>query len=182
MPLLEFAVLVAGWVAWAVPFFLIRRKGQTASRIDRRARWGIALTAIGYSVLWQGKFWERTAEGWQIALSILFFATASVLSWSATRALGSHWRIDAGLNAEHQLVMSGPYRVVRHPIYTSMLCQFFATGVLVAPSLLLIAGAVLVFAGTEIRVRVEDRLLGERFGDRFQKYQHDVAAYIPFVR
>ena len=37
-------------------------------------------------------------------------------------ALGRQWRIDAGLNSDHELVQSGPYRIVRHPIYTSMLC------------------------------------------------------------
>ena len=78
--------------------------------------------------------------------------------------------------------MSGPYRVVRHPIYTSMLCLLFGTGLLVTP-LALLAVSVLVFiVGTEIRVRIEDRLLASRFNDKFLDYQRRVPAYIPFLK
>ena len=44
------------------------------------------------------------------------------------------------------------------------------------------AAAVVFFAGTEIRVRVEDKLLVTRFGDRFRDYARTTSAYVPFVR
>ena len=77
---------------------------------------------------------------------------------------------------------SGPYRLVRHPIYTSMLFLLVGTGLMVTPlPMLLLSVAVFMF-GTEIRVRIEDRLLAARFGDRFQQYKSRVAAYVPFVK
>ena len=98
------------------------------------------------------------------------------------RVLGRQWRIDAGLNADHELVRSGPYRLMRHPIYASMFAMLLGTGFLVT-RLPILAGAVVVFAiGTEIRVRVEDSLLASRFGSEFRNYQQSVAAYIPMVR
>jgi protein-S-isoprenylcysteine O-methyltransferase Ste14 len=90
--------------------------------------------------------------------------------------------VEAGLNADHELVTWGPYRLVRHPIYTSMLLLLLATGSLVTPWPLLLASLVSFLIGTEIRVRVEDRLLAERFGEQFQQYQRRVAAYIPLLR
>ena len=182
MPAYGYYILVGGWIVWTMPFLLVWRKRQKAVEVDRRARWGIILIAIAYSLLWQTNFWERDLPVWRMALAVFLFILAAVLSWTGTRALGRQWRIDAGLNAEHELITSGPYRLVRHPIYTSMLCMLCATGFLFAPLPLLMAAAIVFIAGTEIRIRIEDRLLGERFDDRFRQYQSHVAAYIPFLR
>jgi protein-S-isoprenylcysteine O-methyltransferase Ste14 len=104
------------------------------------------------------------------------------LSWASIRNLGPQWRLDAGLNADHQLVRTGPYRFVRHPIYASMFAMLLATGFVVASWPLLLAAIVIFLIGTEIRVRIEDALLASRFGDQFHTYERSVPAYIPLVR
>lgn len=182
MPAYAYAMLAAEWLIWLMPFLLAKRNTTQAKAVDRRARWGILLVAIAYSILWQGKFWQRSPQAWRITLSILFFLLAGLLSWTAARSLGRQWRIDAGLNLEHELVTSGPYRVVRHPIYTSMLCMLFSTGFMITPLPLLLLATLVFMIGTEIRVRIEERLLASRFGDRFGDYQRRVPAYIPFLK
>jgi protein-S-isoprenylcysteine O-methyltransferase Ste14 len=177
-----FAFVVTGWLVWLTPFLLQKRSAGPAKELDRRARWGVLLVAIAYSLLWQSKFWERSIQGWQLVLSTLFFLLAALLSWTAASALGRQWRIDAGLNPDHELVTSGPYRVVRHPIYTSMLCILLGTGGIVTPWWLLLLSLLIFVAGTEIRVRIEERLLVSRFGDRFRDYQRNVPAYLPFLK
>jgi len=181
-PTYVYIVFVVGWIVWMTPFFLIKRTGVKAQRLDRRARWGILLEAIAFSLLWQGRFWERSPEPWRVVVTVVLFVLASVLSWSGTRALGRQWRMDAGVNRDHELVTSGPYRVVRHPMYASMLCLLVGTGLLVTPWPLLVLSIALFVIGTEIRVRIEDRLLAASFSDRFAAYQRTTPAYIPFVR
>jgi protein-S-isoprenylcysteine O-methyltransferase Ste14 len=100
----------------------------------------------------------------------------------AVRALGRQWRMDAGLNRDHQLVRTGVYRVVRHPIYASMLCVLVGVGVLVATPPLFIAALIVFLIGTEIRVHVEERLLSARFGSEFDDFKRHVPAYLPPVR
>ena len=182
MPAYGYSILVAGWIAWAAPFALAKRTAEPAKVVDRRARWGVVLVAIGYMLLWQGPFWLRPLPAWRLALAIPFLVLAGLLSWTATRALGRQWRIDAGLSADHELVMAGPYRVLRHPIYTSMLCVFLATGIVMTPLPLFALAAVFFLAGTEIRVRLEERLLASVFGERFTQYRRRVPAYVPFLR
>jgi protein-S-isoprenylcysteine O-methyltransferase Ste14 len=182
MPAYAYAILAAGWITWLTPFFLAKRNTQPAKDLDRRARWGVLLVAIAYSMLWQSKFWERSLPGWRAALSIFLLLFAGLLSWTAARALGRYWRIDAGLSPDHELVTSGPYRVVRHPIYTSMLCVLLGTGFMITPLPLLVLSVLVFIVGTEIRVRIEDRLLASRFGDRFRDYQRSVPAYIPLLK
>ena len=182
MPKYAEAILAAGWLLWLMPFLLAKRSSEPAKQLDRRARWGILLVAVAYSLLWLGHFWERPLRPWQVALSIVFFVPASLLSWTGTRALGRQWRIDAGLSADHKLVMSGPYRLVRHPIYTSMLGILLGSGLLITPWWLLLPSVLLFIIGTEIRVRIEDNLLASQFGQRFREYQQRVPAYIPFLK
>ena len=182
---LAFGILVTGWLAWVAPFFLIKKNKKNKGapqQLDRRARWGIALQGVAFALVWQGRFWTRSPEGWRIPLSILFFALAGALSWTSARTLGQQWRFDAGLNPDHELVQSGAYRFVRHPIYASMIAVMLGTGFLIAQLPLLPFALALHLVGTEIRVRIEDALLAARFGDRFREYQGRVPAYISFVR
>ncbi len=182
MTLSQSALLIASWLLWMAPFFQARRNRPRAVRVDRRARGGILIQSLAYCVLWQSKFWEHPLSAWRMAPAALFFAAGVLLVWTAIRALGRQWRIDAGLNADHELVRRGPYRVMRHPIYASMLCMLCGTGLMVAPLPLFAVSVALFLVGTEVRVRVEDSLLASRFGSEFRSYQSSVAAYIPFVR
>jgi protein-S-isoprenylcysteine O-methyltransferase Ste14 len=182
MPTYAYVILAVGWLVWLLPFFLIKRTGAKAATVDRRARWGIVLEGLGYSLLWQNRFWERSPPGWRMVLSVSFLALAALLSWGSARALGRQWRFDAGLNPDHELVRSGAYRFVRHPIYASMLCLLLGTGFMITPLPVLAVSTVLFIIGTEIRVRIEDRLLATRFGDKFRDYQDAVPAYIPLLR
>jgi protein-S-isoprenylcysteine O-methyltransferase Ste14 len=182
MPVYIYCLVAAGTILWASAFPVFRSGAHGALTLDRRARWGVALQCVGYSMLWQGAFWKRRPEPWRVGLSMALFAAAFLLSWAAARTLGRHLRVDAAVDSGHQLVQSGPYRVVRHPIYTSMLAVVAATGILVAPLYLFIAGLLTFLVGTEIRMRLEEALLVSRFGDQFQSYRRAVPRLIPFLK
>jgi protein-S-isoprenylcysteine O-methyltransferase Ste14 len=182
VPSYAYVALAAGWLIWAAPFLLAQRKSEAPSKVDRRARWGMVLQGIAYALLWQGHFWNAVMPTWRFAFSVLFLGVADVLSWTGTRSLGPQWRFDAGLNTEHQLVTTGAYRFIRHPIYCSMLCLLLGMGLMVTPWTLFLLSTVVFIGGTEIRVRIEDKLLASRFGERFREYQQSVPAYVPFVR
>jgi len=120
-------ILAVGSVSWFVPLLLYRGKPATPQKVDRRARWGGLLVGVGYALPWCTPYWTRTPEAWRLAVAVACFAAANALSWAGARALGRHWRIGAGLTADHELVQHGIYSVVRHPIYTSMLLVIVGT-------------------------------------------------------
>ena len=74
------------------------------------------------------------------------------------------------------------YAVVRHPVYTSFLCILWGIGLMATPLWLFIAATAVFLTGTEIRVRIEDRLLEEHFGDQARQFRRSTSAYIPFLR
>ena len=181
MPLYAYLLIVLGIVIWFYPFVPAHQKTPGASVVNRASRWGVLLQFLAFTLLWQGHFWTRPLPWWRLIVSLVLFVLASVLSWTSSRALAGQLRIDAALGADHHLVRSGPYGLVRNPIYTSMLLVDCAVGVIVTPLQLFAPAIVLFVIGTEIRVRTEERLLAERFGEEFREYKSQVRAYIPFV-
>jgi len=182
MPVYGYVMLAVGWAIWLIPFLLRDRGTPVAAKKDRRARWGVIIQAGAYALLWQNPFWLRSLPAWRLALSGFFFLIGPMFSWSAVRALGRQWRIDAGLNADHELVRRGAYRLVRHPIYTSMLCVLLGVGFVITPLWMLAIATGVLILGTEIRVLVEEGLLKARFGEEFADYRRCVPAFVPFLK
>jgi protein-S-isoprenylcysteine O-methyltransferase Ste14 len=104
---------------------------------------------------------------------------ASALAMWALRVFAS-WRLLAHVDVGHALCLEGPYRFVRHPIYLAL--DLWALGsALTCPNALTIAGAVGVIIGSDLRSRVEERLLAEVFGDQYRSYAARVRRLLPGV-
>ncbi len=177
-----YIILAFGSALWFAPLLLYRRKPATRQKLDRRARWGFVLVGLGYALPWYTAYWTRTPETWRLVVAVACFAIAIVLSWSAARALGRHWRFEAGLNVDHELVQQGIYGLIRHPIYTSMFFVVVGTNLILGPLYLLPLQLPLYAVGTAIRVRSEEALLAERFGKAFWEYRGSVGAYLPILK
>ena len=181
MPAYAYLLIAIGVVVWFYPFVPAHRGTTAATVVNSRSRWGLLLQFLAYSLLWQGHFWERPLPTWRAVVSVILFVLAAVLSWTSSRALEGQLRIDAALGSDHRLVRSGPYGVVRNPIYTSMLLVLCAIAVIITGWKLLVAALLLFIIGTEVRVRIEEKLLASRFGEEFAAYKRSVPAYLPFL-
>ena len=182
MNTLRYIILAAGTIAWFAPFpFYYTRGAKGLLTKDYSARWGILLECVAYSLLWQGHFRQHTPSIWQLILSAILFVIAAVTSWTASIALGRYLRVDAALDTGHELIRSGPYRFVRNPIYSSMLCVLLATALLITSLWLFLIALGVFLAGTTIRIRAEEKLLAARFGEQFTAYRRSVSRLVPFV-
>lgn len=175
-------ILITGFVAWFLPFPLRGWSRAAPQKRDPKWLWGLFLEVLGFAVTGAGGLRTDTLPAWRLALAACFMTLASLLAWTSTRSLGRFLRFEAALDADHQLVRSGPYRIVRHPVYASMLCLLLGVASITAPPLRFALALALFLAGTEIRVRIEDRLLAERFGEEFHAYRKSTPAYIPLLR
>jgi protein-S-isoprenylcysteine O-methyltransferase Ste14 len=179
--MLVYFLILAGIAIWFYPFIGAHNRTPPAATVNRRSRWGVLLQFLAFALLWQGRFWMRPLSLWRLGVSVILFVLASLLSWTSSRALAGQLRVDAALGADHTLVRTGPYALVRNPIYTSMLLVLLAIAVVITGWQLFLAALVLFISGTEIRVRTEEKLLASRFGADFQAYRQSVPAYIPFL-
>jgi protein-S-isoprenylcysteine O-methyltransferase Ste14 len=88
------------------------------------------------------------------------------------------WRFRAQLNAGHELATGGPYAIVRHPIYAGMNLLAVGTALWV-PTLLTWIAVVLMFLASDLRARVEERVLTEAFGERYHTYCARTRRFVP---
>jgi protein-S-isoprenylcysteine O-methyltransferase Ste14 len=111
-----------------------------------------------------------------LALQVAFFG----LAIAARRTLGRNWSGAITEKADHELIRSGPYRLVRHPIYTAIIGMFLGTS--------LVSGDVHAFLGTAVmaaayarKIRLEERNLAQVFGPRYDEYRRETRALVPWV-
>jgi protein-S-isoprenylcysteine O-methyltransferase Ste14 len=173
------------WIVWMLAFIQPRR--QAADRVEtvkaKSSRLGLGLVMVSFALLWayvRPKGFHKS-DGALIA-SMVVGPPSVALVWWATRHLGKQWRYQAALRSDHELIQSGPYAWMRHPIYTSMLGMLLTTGLCWTWWPMLVGALVFFLAGTEIRVRAEDRLLAEHFQGAFAAYRQRLPAYLPFLR
>ena len=115
----------------------------------------------------------------QIIAAVLC-AGGLVLAIWARRAIGSNWSGIVTLKRDHELVTRGPYRYVRHPIYSAILLMFLGTALAVG-RLGGFIGFVLCIASFWIKLGQEEALMTRHFPDEYAAYRARVKALIPFV-
>jgi protein-S-isoprenylcysteine O-methyltransferase Ste14 len=191
-PTLTFAVVMLSWFAFVVVFVsFIGRKPPSApdSKRERTSIIGIALQGVSYAVVWT---WRRPAftpiisssKIAEAALAVLTMALAIGSVWfvsAAVRTLGEQWSLAARVLEGHKLITSGPYSVVRNPIYTGMFGMLLATGLAISQWIGLLIAVVVFAIGTAVRVRSEEKLLRGAFGEEFETYARRVPAIVPFL-
>jgi protein-S-isoprenylcysteine O-methyltransferase len=98
----------------------------------------------------------------------------------ARLALGGNWSSSPSIKQDHALIVSGPYRVVRHPIYTGFLIALLGSAL--QHGLLRSFLAVLTCAaGLYLKVSVEEEFMVQRFGEAYLRYRRNVSSLVPFL-
>ncbi len=95
--------------------------------------------------------------------------------------LGRNWSVEIRIGQDHELVRSGPYAIVRHPLYSGFLLGTAGT----ALALGYVSGLVsvfLIFAIWRRKIRLEETLLRQQFPEEYERYGRQVGRLIPGVR
>jgi protein-S-isoprenylcysteine O-methyltransferase Ste14 len=188
MPTLVLVIVMLCWLVFALTFLLRKNLAAAPDRKrDRSSIPGVLLQGFSYAIVWilrRPLFvpFVSISKSLDVILGIIAIVSAiiSVVTvMTAVKTLGKEWSITARVVAGHKLATEGPYRFVRHPIYTGMLGMLIGTGIAVSywPSVLVAMALFLI--GTSIRIRIEERLLRETFGSEFETYARSVPALVP---
>lgn len=115
---------------------------------------------------------------WIKALGLLLTVAGVALAIWSRRILGANWSSVVKLKQDHELIERGPYRAIRHPIYTGLLLAFAGTALKVGDWRGLLALAI-VSASFWHKLRLEERWLQAQFGDHYVAYRRRTRALIP---
>lgn len=122
------------------------------------------------------QFVPHTRIVYSIGLGLCALGVALAI-WSR-QLLGRNWSGTVELKQGHELIDSGPYRRVRHPIYSGLLLLFLGNAVMVGDWRGLLAVAI-VFGSFWYKLKLEERWLSERFGETYAAYRRRTKALIP---
>jgi len=117
-------------------------------------------------------------NSWIIAAGFFVHVSSAVLSVVARRHLGRNWSAEITSKIDHQLIKSGPYRLIRHPIYLGMLGMFAGTA-FVSGELHALVGVAMISVAYLRKIRLEERALAETFGAAHEAYRAKTWALIP---
>ena len=177
------------WIAWALSWFLAAGwQNRTESRASIAQQLPYRLLTLGGFVL---LFATRTRQShgplrlwtlpesaaWaMVVLCVIGFAFA----WWARLHLGRLWSAFVTRKADHRIVDTGPYGIVRHPIYAGIILAAMALAV-VKGTLPALAGALVAGLGFWIKARLEEGFLREQLGaEAYNAYRRRVPMLVPF--
>jgi protein-S-isoprenylcysteine O-methyltransferase Ste14 len=126
-----------------------------------------------YRPLWRVGFWPFWL-GAALTVGGLLFAV-----W-AREHLGRNWSSSVSIKQDHELIITGPYAVVRHPIYTGILAGFFGLAIALSQVRGFVV-FVLMFLVLWAKLGKEEQWMRSQFGDRYAKYVHRTAALVPYL-
>lgn len=118
---------------------------------------------------------------WEFWVGALITALGLLFSVWARIHIGGNWSGTVTVKENHELIMSGPYALVRHPIYTGLLFGFLGSALARGEWRGMFALAVTWLALWR-KYLFEERWMVERFGTQYEAYRHKVPALVPFLK
>lgn len=178
-----FRAAVIAWIAWLISWLIA---GLTAAPAVRRPVFGseslhLIVTVIGCGLLFSAReFGTMYLTGWGGWIAFAVVLAGFAFAWWARIHLGRLWSGSVTRKADHHIVDTGPYGLVRHPIYTGLILSCIGQAAIVG-DLRAVAGAALVAAGFTIKGRLEEGFLREQLGaEAYDHYRARTPMLIPW--
>ncbi len=188
-PLAPRAILGLLWIGWAI--YWIISAGATAPTRENAARTteilhriplvlGILSFASGGVLAAHRAVTAATAYTWRNIVGLLLLAGGLAFAIWARSHLGKLWSARITLKTGHRVIQTGPYAIVRHPIYSGVILALLGTAIcLNAWSTYL--GFALITLSLVWKLALEECWLIAHLGDAYREYRREVKALIPFV-
>jgi protein-S-isoprenylcysteine O-methyltransferase Ste14 len=180
--------IVGLWLAWIISWLLA---AAWSSRTEQRAGLGVEVihripVILGGALMFvPAHGYEGSLRLWHIGwngawICVVLIATGIAFAWWARLHLGKLWSGSITRKADHRIVDSGPYGIVRHPIYTGLFLSVLATAA-AKGTVLAVAGCACIILGFTIKARMEERWLREQLGAAdYDAYRARVPMLVPF--
>ena len=167
----------AFWIYWLVAAFSMKKERVMWSR-EFRIRALLLVLVILLVRLGAFRHGGVNTQPWRASLGLLLFAAGLGFAIWARVYIGHNWGTPMSQKEKPELVTSGPYHLVRHPIYSGILIAGIGTAIALNWSWLIIvgvAGIYFVYGAT-----VEERYLTEHFPDSYPAYKRSSKMFVPF--
>jgi len=179
-------LIAAAWIGLAADNLrLLRQERAARARLAPLPSRSLAASIVVLTVILGGIVVLETRTGGRLGFQplaaiagVVLAAAGLMLHARARRALGVHWTSTVAVRPGHPIVRSGPYAVIRHPLYLGVLLLAAGT-VLAHPSTATICVAAGLATGIALKIPAEERSLRAACGDAWRNYVQSVPALVP---
>ena len=162
--------------------FLMRRRNTPPVKTRFRNASTVGATVILIPVtLWFGYTSIGLLADWAYYLGFLLSVLGNGVYFSGYQTLGRNFSLEVVIYQGHQLVETGPYRFIRHPMYLALLLASVGLGLMAQSWTAVIVIVAVDAIAVWYRVRVEEKALLSEFGDQYRSYAKRVKRLIPFI-
>ena len=173
-----FAVWLAFWIYWLAASIGVKA-GQTQWTRFAGARVGLILVVLLLVRAGVLKGHSAVSDPWLQGIGLAVFLLGLALAIWARVYLGRNWGMPMSQKADPELVTTGPYRTIRHPIYTGIILAMIGTTIAVS---LYWVVAVVVLGGYFVYSAIaEERFMAGRFPDSYPGYKRSTKMLVPFI-
>jgi protein-S-isoprenylcysteine O-methyltransferase Ste14 len=179
----RYLIATIPWVLFSLYWEIAAKNAAAAKSAESRASRALHVTLANLAILLEvvpirglGRFLPATTLVLVVGLALEVFGL--LLAVWARRVLGRNWSGEISIKVEHELIRSGPYKWLRHPIYTGILAMYLGTGVATGEWLAIVGIAIATIAYWR-KIRLEEANLKVAFGADYAAYCRESWALFP---
>jgi protein-S-isoprenylcysteine O-methyltransferase len=154
-----------------------------SEEISQWVLWITVVTSLVLAVIFKTLGWAPIPIEYlpRQLFALLMFANGLFLRYSAVSKLGRFFTTNVLIQSQHELIVDGPYRWVRHPAYTGLLIALAAAGLAMGDIIAMLLLTVPTFFAFKFRIVIEEKLLNKKFGEEYRDYIRTTWKLLPWL-
>ncbi|UOU99320.1 isoprenylcysteine carboxylmethyltransferase family protein [Chryseobacterium daecheongense] len=181
-------VFYISMAAWLLSEIIYKRKLRSGGKDKKKDNstlnllWIVIILSVASAVSVSYIFeFPITDKIWIFYIGEAFVLLGIVFRLIIIRSLGKYFTVDVAIRENHRIKKEGFYKYLRHPSYAFSLLTFLGLGLFLNNWLSLVLALIPPFLAFNYRMKVEERVLIEEFGDEYIQYQRNTKRVIPFL-
>jgi protein-S-isoprenylcysteine O-methyltransferase Ste14 len=183
------SVATLTYIVWFSSEILLNRIFRSGAKDIRnkdrnslRYIWWTIIFSISIGVYLSRRYFFPISIGdWMPITGLVMIWFGVILRFYVIRTLGSFFTVDVTIRENHLLKTNGCYKYLRHPSYSAALVSFTGFGLALNNWFSLLMVTLPVFFVFIVRIRIEEQVLIEKFGEAYLDYRKSTWAVIPFI-
>lgn len=180
-----FYVSMAGWLLSEIVYkrqLRSEEKDQKKDYSTLNILWIVIILSIVSAVTASHIFRFPIGEkNWILYVGEGFILLGIIFRLIIIRSLGKYFTVDVAIRKDHKIKKEGFYKYIRHPSYAFSLLTFLGLGLFLNNWISLLLAFIPPFLAFSYRIRIEERVLIEEFGDEYVQYKRNTKKIVPYV-
>lgn len=182
-------LFIAVWSFWCITEILLSRffrsgnlKKENHDKKTLSIIWTSIFLSISFGILSNYLIYLPISHRKVLPYSgLIIILLGMLIRFISIRTLGRFFTVDVAIRKDHKIIKNGIYRYIRHPAYASSLLEFIGFGLSLNNWISLLVVIIPVTVAFINRIKVEEKLLTDKFGNEYSEYMDRTYRLLPWI-